>query len=81
MLKQGCALFGRLRLRTCPCPAGLLLCLGCGGSKGEVSGKVTYRGKPLPSGAVTFFGPGDQMVGSASIFADAPIEYPKCPSD
>jgi hypothetical protein len=37
---------------------GLTLCLvlasvGCG-SKGTVSGKITYNGKPLPSGTVTF---------------------------
>jgi hypothetical protein len=57
----------------------LLLCLGCGGRKGEVSGKVTYRGKPLPGGAVTFFGPGDQMVGSAAISPDGDYRIPKVP--
>jgi hypothetical protein len=32
-----------------------LLATGCGGQgKGTVSGKVTYQGKPLPSGFVTF---------------------------
>jgi hypothetical protein len=79
MRKQGYALFGRLRLWTWLVLPALLLCLGCGGRKGEVSGKVTYRGKPLPAGAVTFFGPGDQMVGSAAIFADGAYRIPKVP--
>jgi hypothetical protein len=30
------------------------LATGCGKSKGTVSGKVTYQGKPLTSGLVTF---------------------------
>jgi hypothetical protein len=32
----------------------LPLAVGCGSNKGSVSGKVTYQGKPLPSGFVTF---------------------------
>jgi hypothetical protein len=29
---------------------------GCGGGSGDVSGKVTYQGKPVVSGSVTFYG-------------------------
>jgi hypothetical protein len=47
--------FGRLRLAA---GTGLLLALvllaGCGPGKGEVSGKVTYKGAPLPGGLLTF---------------------------
>jgi hypothetical protein len=32
----------------------LVLLVGCGPGQGEVSGKVTYRGAPLPGGLVTF---------------------------
>jgi hypothetical protein len=39
--------------------ASVLTCLafvGCGGVKyGEVSGTVTYKGKPLPAGSITFW--------------------------
>jgi hypothetical protein len=73
------ALFGRLRLRTWLVLPVLLLCFGCGGPKGEVSGKVTYLGKPLPTGSVTFFGPGDQVVGSAAIFAGGDYRMTKVP--
>jgi hypothetical protein len=45
----------------------LLLSVGCGGSKGDVSGKVTYLGKPLPAGTVTFFGADDRVVGSSQV--------------
>lgn len=31
----------------------LMLCVGCGGT-GELSGNVSYKGKPLKGGAVTF---------------------------
>jgi hypothetical protein len=35
--------------------AGILLCVsGCGGGQAEVSGKVTYKGAPVPGGLVTF---------------------------
>lgn len=49
-----------LRKRCCKVLLPMLLLIplaaGCGGgqAKGTVSGKVTYRDKPLPSGIVTF---------------------------
>jgi hypothetical protein len=38
--------------------------LGCGGSRGTVSGQVTYQGKPLPGGLVTFqpAGPNERAI-------------------
>lgn len=38
--------------------AGVLACLavGCGG-QGDISGTVTYKGKPVVTGSVTFYGP------------------------
>jgi hypothetical protein len=42
--------------------------VGCGGGKkATVSGKINYRGKPLPTGTVTFFGATNQIVGSGAI--------------
>jgi hypothetical protein len=37
-----------------PCLA-LLALAGCGPATGSISGKVTYKDKPLPGGMVTFF--------------------------
>ena len=34
-----------------------LFATGCGPPKGKVSGKVTFEGKPVPSGQVMFMGP------------------------
>jgi hypothetical protein len=34
----------------------VLLAAGCGGVA-DVSGKVTYKGKPVVTGSVTFYGP------------------------
>jgi len=45
--------FGRvLAAEFCLC--GLLLVEGCGSGKGTVSGKVSYQGKPVPAGTVSF---------------------------
>jgi hypothetical protein len=41
--------------------------IGCGGRKATVSGSVSYRGKPLPSGSVTFFDANHQITGTATI--------------
>jgi hypothetical protein len=50
-------MFARLLIGSLLLSFDLLLC-GCGGSgigsQGTVSGKVIYRGKPLPGGQVTF---------------------------
>jgi hypothetical protein len=44
--------------------------LGCGTQVGQVSGKVTYRGKPLPSGSVLFVTPEGNVVGRSAIAPD-----------
>ncbi len=43
--------------------------LGCGKYTGEVSGKVIFKGKPLPGGIVTFIHP-DGRIGQAQIQED-----------
>ena len=69
MRKRGEAVFRIPRLLTCLVLPALLLSVGCGASKGDVSGKVNYRGKPLPAGTVTFFGADDRVVGSSQVSA------------
>jgi hypothetical protein len=56
--------FGSLPRHTARC---LLTCSllivaagGCGDKKGNVSGKVTYQGKPLPGGFVNFMSSGEK---------------------
>jgi len=44
----------RRRLLAWLTPVALLLLVGCGGKKGEVTGEVTYKGEPLPFGRITF---------------------------
>jgi hypothetical protein len=51
---------GRLALLA---PA-LLVLAGCAG-QGQVSGKVRYQGKPLPSGTITFYDRKNNTVASA----------------
>ena len=41
----------------------LSLAAGCGRGKGDVSGKVTYNGKPLPFGNVQFISPAGNVPG------------------
>jgi len=50
---------------------------GCGKSTGSVSGKVTYKGEPLPSGTVTFVT--DAGVVSSPIAVDGTYSIPKAP--
>jgi hypothetical protein len=45
----------------------LLSGLGCGGKKATVTGQVTYRGNPLPSGSVNFFDAHQNIVGTGAI--------------
>jgi hypothetical protein len=47
----------------------VLAVLGCGGNKneGQVSGAVTYQGKPLPIGTVSFLDSNNQPLASAAI--------------
>jgi len=41
----------------------LLVCpSGCGTGSGEVTGKVTFRGKPVTSGSVILYCPGNRIV-------------------
>jgi hypothetical protein len=42
---------------------------GCRHPTGRVTGKVSYKGEPVPAGTVAFFGPGDK-VASAALQAD-----------
>jgi hypothetical protein len=56
----------------------LVLAAGCGPSSGTISGKVTYKGKQLPCGTVTFLGPGERMA-SGLIATDGTYLIPKVP--
>lgn len=47
----------------------LLFVAGCGKRTGDVTGTVSYRGEPLPSGNVTFFDKSNQVVGNSAITA------------
>jgi len=42
------------RLRAWLAAAGLLLCVGCGSGKGDITGEVTYNDEPLSLGRITF---------------------------
>jgi hypothetical protein len=41
----------------------LPLAAGCGSKKGDVSGKITYKGQPLPYGSIQFLSPAGAFVG------------------
>ena len=43
---------------------GLLLLAGCSRGFGNVSGKVSYKGQPLPKGTITFYDEANQAVSS-----------------
>jgi hypothetical protein len=80
MRKRVEAMFGMPPLRTGLVLSALLLCLGCGGPKGDVSGKVTFRGKPLPAGSVTFFSSEGQVVGSSQISHEGDYAMTRLPA-
>lgn len=44
-----------------------LFAVGCGGGTGNVSGTVTYRGKLLPTGIITFLDGRNQVLASSPI--------------
>jgi hypothetical protein len=44
-----------------------LFVVGCGKRSAQVAGTVSYQGKSLPSGSVTFFNKDNQIVGSSTI--------------
>ncbi|MFO0843004.1 MAG: hypothetical protein U0797_11515 [Gemmataceae bacterium] len=52
------------------------LLAGCAKPTGSVSGKVTHKGKELPSGTVTYFTPDNQVV-AAQIGSDGTYSIPK----
>jgi len=56
-----------------------LLAAGCGSSKGEVSGKVTFNGEAVGSGLVTFHG--SHSVVAAPIAADGTFTASKVPAE
>ncbi len=62
----------RLLSRVGLCAPVLVLLAGCGGSgvsQAEVSGRVTYRGRPLPGGVVTFIS-ARGLSGTAAVGSD-----------
>lgn len=67
------------RLIICP-TVGILLALAAGCGKvdrfGAVSGSVSYKGKPIPAGTVTFHGPGGKIE-TAQIRPDGTYQMPK----
>jgi hypothetical protein len=59
---------------------GCLICfvaIGCGPSFGSVSGTVTYNGKPLKGGYVTFVSTSGRESASATIQEDGTYKIPK----
>ena len=63
--------FGIAKRRVWLVLSAVLFGLGCGGGpKGDISGKVTYLDKPLPSGSVTFLDSAGHAVGSSPISTD-----------
>jgi hypothetical protein len=58
----------------------ILFSLGCGGPTGDVSGKVTYLGKPLPEGSVTFVDAENRVVGSSPLSTDGDYSVIKVPA-
>jgi hypothetical protein len=64
---------------------GWLLCLaallaaGCGKTTAQVSGKVTYRGRPVTSGAVTFLGKDGKAGDTGQIQADGSYVVARAP--
>jgi hypothetical protein len=43
---------------------------GCGEKKGSISGKVTFDGKPLPAGRITFLSQESKHISKESIIVD-----------
>ena len=52
---------------------------GCGARLGEVSGRVTYQGNPLPAGRITFFCEGGSKPVIARPIADGAYTVPGLP--
>jgi hypothetical protein len=56
----------------------VLAAFGCGSGTGQVTGKVTYKGQPLPSGTVLFHGPA-RRIDHAVIASDGTYTIPDVP--
>jgi hypothetical protein len=56
-----------------------LLAVGCGAGSGTVTGKVSYEGKPIPAGRVTFLD-GKGQTYSSPIGDDGGYSIPKVPA-
>src|SRR5947209_4541327 len=68
------------RLRSVPAVAALsfLLLAGCGG-KGDVSGRITYKGEPIPWGRVTFVCEGGDKPALSSRIRNGSYTVAGCP--
>jgi hypothetical protein len=67
-------------LRSCLLLSPLfILATGCGSRQGAVSGKVSYKGKPLPGGDVRFFPEGGAGSFYAAIGSDGSYSIAKVP--
>ncbi len=56
-----------------------LALMGCSHPTAHVSGKVTYQGKPLPTGTVTFYSADNKVVRSSQIATDGTYAVEKVP--
>ena len=61
-----------------PLLAVIFAVVGCGPSKGTVSGTVTFKGKPVTSGSVSLFG-SDNIQYSSQISPDGTYSIPDVP--
>src|SRR5690242_8111846 len=67
-------------LRLAPlCAVGLLAVAGCGAGRGTVSGKVTYKGKPVVTGTVSVIG-SDGIQYAAQITPQGTYSVPDVPA-
>lgn len=63
-------MFSLARLTACATMFGCLLLLGCGAAgndKGTIKGKVSYKGKDLTTGTISFHDESEKLVGSSGI--------------
>jgi hypothetical protein len=61
-------------------PVVILFSLGCAKPTGDISGKVTYQGKPVAGGTITFLDAENKQVGSAILGADGEYSLLKVPA-
>jgi hypothetical protein len=57
-----------------------LVNVGCGGGKGEVSGEVTYNGKPIPWGRITFVSQVGNRKAISSSIRNGAYQIKDCPA-